>query len=99
MLAGQWPKNRWTMRPTVPGEAQRRVGHGEADAILVLVRAGMVVELGIGDGDVAAAVVAGDVGKAAAQDQRDLGAVMGVRRHHAAGLDPVEHGLASLACP
>ena len=34
-------------------EAKRRVGHGKADAILVLVRTGAVIELGIGDGNVA----------------------------------------------
>ena len=59
-------------------QAKRRVGHGKADAILVLVRTGAVIELGICNGNVAPAEMPGDVGKSATQDQGDLGTVMRV---------------------
>lgn len=81
--------------PEGTGQMQGRVSDGKADAILVSVRHRLVIEIGLGEGDVAPRIMAGHVGKPALQNERDFRALMCMGGHAAPGPNPQQTRVAA----
>ena len=79
------------------GQPQGRICDSKTKTVVYFPRQGTVVEIRLGDSDIAPPITAGDIGEGASQHKRDLRAVMGMGWNPATGSNPQKRGLASLA--